>query len=156
MRPSKLFIVDLLGSTLYNNLSAAYQTLINDDTPLSADKAALLPYVQRCLSYYVQLLAIPHLAVTFGDQGIRQNASSDHSSPASRAERDLLRFNALKNGDIHADKLLEFLEQKATDMNEYQPWLISSSSTINSGFIVLQHNGRIASRRYQFFTPRIS
>lgn len=148
----QMFMVDLLGQAFYEELVESY-TASKAETPvaLSEDIANLLPYVQRCLAYYTQLLSIPHLAVTFGDMGIRQHRSED-SDAAPQKLQDKLQFNALRNGDIHADKLLEFLEANATADNDYEPWFSSTANTKNSGFII--YSTAIASRHIDINSSR--
>lgn len=132
----QLYLVPLLGAAFYAQFHAAYLASVGESpTPLSADNAALLPYVQRPLAYYAQMLAIPHLTVTFGDRGIMQNRGSD-SDPAPRWKEDKLLFSALKNADTHADKLLEFLEANAT-VSKYGAWFADmAANTRMSGAIV--------------------
>lgn len=131
----KLYIVDLLGQAFYDELVPLYAASVAETpTPLSTDNTALIPYIQRCIAYYMQLQAIPHLVVSFGDQGVRQ-ARGEESDPAPRWLQEKLQFNALRNGDIHADKLLEYLEANASP-TKYGTWYGSSSNTKNSGCIV--------------------
>jgi hypothetical protein len=124
-----LFLVDLLGKDFYEELLTDYS-----ENTLDEAQEALLPYVQRCLAYYMQLLAIPHLSVTFGDMGIRQHRGDD-SDAAPRWKEDKLQFQAIRNGDIHADKLLEYLEANASP-TKYGTWFASTSNTKNSGYLV--------------------
>lgn len=130
----QLYVKDLLGDAFYDEFLPLYTDSVAE-TPvaLSAANAALLPYIQRCLAYYAQLQAITHLAVTFGDLGIRVHSSNDKSAPASARQQDQLKFQALKNGDIHADLLLKFLEENEDD---YATWKASSANPTNSGCIV--------------------
>lgn len=132
----QLYIKDLLGEAFYNSFHTLYQaSLPPTNTALSSDNAKLLPYIQRALAYYSQLQAIPNLTVTFGDLGIRQHRAED-SDAAPRWKEEKLLFNALKNGDIHADKLLEFLELNATASNDFQNWFTSPANTKMSGYLV--------------------
>lgn len=133
----RLYIVPLLGQAFYDELTAAL-----DAGPLDADDTAVLPYIQRPLAYYAQLLAIPHLASTFGELGIRQHRGED-SDPAPRWLQEKLQFQALRSGDTHAEELLTFLETHATAV-KYATWHSSDANTINSGFIV--YNTKVASK----------
>ncbi len=74
--------------------------------------------------------------------GIRQHRADDSDAASARKE-DKLSFQALRNGDIHADKLLEFLEANAT-VSKYATWFASAANTINSGFII--YNTAVASK----------
>jgi len=104
-----LFIVDLLGSAFYSEFLAAYTA----NVAMTGDNGKLLPYVQRCLANYTIMQALPQLATTIGDMGVRQfKADNSDAVPQWLLEKN--QFNALKNGDIHAEKLLEFLEANAT------------------------------------------
>jgi hypothetical protein len=110
----QLYIIDLLGKDFYDEFLPLYiGSVASSPVALSDDNKKLLPYIQRCQSYYAQLLAIDQLSVTFGELGIRVHRSED-SDAASDRKTEKLQVGALKNGDIHADKLLEFLEQNAT------------------------------------------
>lgn len=139
----QLYIVDLLGQAFYDEFLPLYTASVAETSvALSSDNAKLLPYMQRPLAYYAQMLAIPQLSVTFGDMGIRQHRADDSDS-APRWKEEKLQFNALKNGDIHADKLLEFLETNATN-SIYGTWYSSSANTKMSGSIV--YSSSVASK----------
>jgi hypothetical protein len=136
-----VFVIDLLGQEFYDEILALYED--RETTALSAEIIALLPYIQRCTAYYMQYLSINHISSTFGDMGLRQHLSQD-STAAPRWLQEKVQLEALKNGDIHADKLLAFLEEKATDENDYATWFGSDANTKNSGFIV--YSSSIASK----------
>lgn len=130
----QLYLKELLGDEFYEEFLAVYEASLEENAEaLAEDDATLLALIQRCLAYYAQLQAIPHLAATFGDLGIRQHRGED-SDPAPRWLQDQLRFQALKNGDIHADKLLQFLEEGSPET--YDTWAESTANTSNSGYIV--------------------
>lgn len=134
----QLYMVPLLGQAFYDYYHPLYLDYINPpNTALSANNAKLLPYIQRCLAYYTQLLAIPHLSSTFGEMGVRQHRGED-SDAAPRWMIEKLQLNALKNGDINADKLLEFLEKNATAVaGNYEQWFADiNANTKLSGSIV--------------------
>jgi len=128
----QLYIRDLLGAAFYAVLTTAYDA--TPGTPMPAELAALLPYVQRPLAYYAQLRALPQLAVTFGDMGIRQHRAEESDS-APRWLMEKLQFHALQSADISADAMLAFLEEKAT-ASVYQEWYGSEANTRNSGYLV--------------------
>lgn len=139
------FIVPLLGQAFYDYYKPLYEDSVKASNPvaLSDDDAKLLPYIQRPLCYYAQLLAIPHLAATFGDMGVRQHRA-DESDPAPRWLIEKLQFNALTSGDTHADKLLEFLEKYA-DADTYSQWFgDADANPAMSGYIV--HSTAVASK----------
>ena len=131
----QLYLVELLGQAFYDEFAAAYAgSVASMPVPLSADNLALLPYIQRCVAYYAKFLAIPHLSVTFGDMGIRVNRGED-SDAAARWLIEKIQLECLKKGDTHADKLLEYLENNATNA-KYATWFASDANTKNSGYIV--------------------
>lgn len=143
----QLYLIDLLGQAFYDELNTAYAAAVvatpaDPISSLSAPLKLLFPYLQRALSYYTLLLAMPHLNVTVGELGTRQHRGED-SDPAPRWQQEKLQFHALKNADTHADKLLGFLEKNASASN-YALWFASTSNTINSGLIV--YSTSIASR----------
>lgn len=147
----QLFLVDLIGQSFYDEFAALYAlSVVPSPTPLSPDNLALLPYLQRCIAYYAQMLALPHLAVTFGDMGMRQHRADD-SDAAPRWLQDQLRTKALRSGDTHADKLLEFLEKNATG-SKYATWFTSTYNTKNSGYII--YNTHIASKHIEISNSR--
>ncbi|HEY3403888.1 MAG TPA: DUF6712 family protein [Ohtaekwangia sp.] len=152
----QLYIIPLLGQAFYDELLPLYLGSLPPTDPivaLSPTNAKLLPYIQRALAYYTQLLAIPHVTVTFGDMGVRQHRN-ESSDPAPRWKEEKLLFQALKNGDIHADKLLEFLETNATltPTPVYGTWYSSSANTKNSGYIV--YGTQVASRHININNSR--
>lgn len=130
-----LYVKPLLGKEFYDEFLALYEASIGAGPALSAENTALLPYIQRCLAFYTQLKAIPHLAVKFGELGIRQDLSQD-SMAAPRWQQEQLLLTALISGDTHADQLLEFLEAEATGLNDYATWYASSANTKLIGLLV--------------------
>lgn len=131
----QLYIVPLLGKAFYDQYLPLYTASVAPSpTPLSADNAALLPYIQRTLAFYTQLKAIPQLATSFGDLGLRQHLSENSTTAAIKVE-DRLLLNALVSGDTHADALLTFLEENAT-VSKYGLWFSSAANTRMSGLIV--------------------
>jgi hypothetical protein len=139
----QIYLVELLGQPFIDALQTAYDSAsgVVDDISDNNIKA-LFPYVQRAFSYYALLLAIPHLTVSVGDMGVRTDRS-DESDPAPRWQIEKLQLHYLKNGDIHADKLLAHLEATATG-SVFPSWFNSTFNTKNSGFIV--YSTAIASR----------
>jgi hypothetical protein len=130
-----LYIKDLLGADFFTEFAAAYSASLDaQGTPLSAANQNLLPYVQRSLAYYTMVQALPHLTTSFGEMGLRTHRA-DQSDTAPRWMIEKLQFTALHNGDIHADKLLEFLEATAT-VSVYNTWYASTSNTKNEGYLV--------------------
>lgn len=146
------FIIPLLGKAFYEEFSAAYAaSLAPTPVALSANNQKLLPYIQRPLAYYMKLLALPEVSVTFGELGVRVHRNED-SDQASRWQIEKLLFNSLRNGDIHADALLEFLEQNAT-VSVYATWFADSvANTRMSGSIV--YSTAIASQHIQIAASR--
>lgn len=112
----KLYIIPLIGQELFDLIDGEY----NGNT-LSPDNTALLPYIQKPLAYYAQLLSINELSVTFGDRGIRDNNTTQDSMPAPRWKQEKLELQLLTKGDRHADKLLKYLEANATS-SKYALW----------------------------------
>lgn len=153
LNEAEQIVAALLGKEFYEEFLPLYAASVVDvsPTPLSAELAALLPYIQRPIAYYTLLKAIPHLTVTFGDMGIRQERS-DESDAAPRWKEEKLLLNALINGDTHADKLLAFLEENATDSNDFATWFTSSANTKRSGLIV--YSTVIASKHIEISNSR--
>lgn len=148
-----LYLVDLLGQEFYDELMPLYIGSVPPTDPivaLSADNTKLLPYIQRCLAYYSSLHAIPHLTVTFGDMGLRQHRS-DNSDNVAKWKEEKLQLHALKNADVFADKLLEFLEKNAAS-DKYGTWFSSGANTKNSGYII--YNTTIASKHIDINNSR--
>jgi hypothetical protein len=150
-----LYILPLLGKEFMDEVQAAYTaSKLDPEAPgyaaLPASIALLLPYIHRPLAYYAQLQSISHLSVTFGDMGIRQHRAED-SDAAPRWKEDKLMFQALHNGDIYADVLLEYLELNASPTT-YGTWFASSYNTKNSGYLV--YGTAIASRHIDINNSR--
>ncbi|MCO6367851.1 hypothetical protein GBO34_00800 [Roseivirga pacifica] len=127
-----LYIIPLLGDAMFATLEADYTD--NDGTPATEANAKLLPYVQRCLAYYAAYLSIDEMAVNSGDAGFQQNHGDD-SSPAPKYAIDNLKISRFSKGDIHAEKLLQYLEKTAspTVLND---WYASSANTLAEGLIL--------------------
>ncbi len=150
----ELYLKDLLGDSFLAIIRSTY-TLAGGVVAniVSADVKAIMPYIQRCLAYYMMVQAIPNLLTTFGELGVRVHGGDENSQPAMRWQVEKLQLNALKNGDIHADKLLEYLELNATASNDFQTWFNNvKANTINSGFIV--YGTSIASRHIDINNSR--
>ena len=139
-----LYLRDLLGEAFMAQLQAAYNAVNGDVAAIAdANTKALFPYLQRTLSYYTLLLALPHLISHVGEMGVRIDRN-DNSDAAPRWKEEKLQFHYLKNGDIHADKLLAFLEEKATAL-VYGIWFGSEQNTKRNGLLV---NGTTVASRY--------
>ncbi|GHE64970.1 DUF6712 family protein [Roseivirga thermotolerans] len=127
-----LFILPLLGDAMYTTLDEDYN---DSENPLSTeDNAALMPYVQRCLAYYAGFLSIDELGVNMGDAGIMQTRA-DNSEPAPKWKVDNLKANRINQADIHAEKLLSYLEKTAS-VSVLNDWYSSTANTIAEGRIL--------------------
>lgn len=145
----QLYIKGLLGPAFYEAYLPLYTASVaSSPTPLTPANAALLPYIQRCLAYYAQWLSIDQVSITYGEQGMRTHRA-DESDTAPRWMQEKLQFNAMRNGDTHADKLLEFLENNAAD---YTAWRDSAANTKKSGVIV--YNATIAGKHIKINNSR--
>ena len=143
----QLYLVDLLGQAFYDELNTAYAaaavaTPAEPISSLTASLKTLFPYIQRALSYYTLLLAMPHLNVSIGEMGTR-NARGENSDPAPRWQQEKLLLSYLRSADLHADKLLAFLETTANG-STYATWFGSTANTKRSGLIL--YNTQLASK----------
>lgn len=146
---AELIIKELLGDAFYAEYLPLYTASVAPvPTPLSADNAALLPYIQRPLAFYAQLLSIDQLSVTTGEIGIRVHRA-EQSDPAPRWQVEKLQFAAMKSADTNADKLLEYMEANAA---KYPTWAASSANTKKSGLLV--YSTAIASEHIQISNSR--
>lgn len=135
------FIIPIIGQALFDEINAQYNSV---PPTLSADNTSLLPYIQKPLAYYAQLLGLNELSVVFGDMGTRDHNSTDHSSPAPRWKQEKLEMQLLTKGDRQSDILLSYLEAKAS-ASKYPSWFSDISlNTKMSGVIV--YNTVIASK----------
>lgn len=129
-----LYITPLLGQAFYDAVVAA---------PTDTDNALVLPYIQRALSYYTAYLSVEQMGVNFGDMGIQQQFS-ENSQPAFRWKVEQLQLSFIQKADLHAEKLLEYLEANASG-TKYADWF--NDLTVNTrleGWMV--NNTRIASQ----------
>lgn len=134
----KQYIIPIIGQALFDEINTQYQA-----NTLSANNILLLPYIQKPLAYYAQLLSLNEIAVNVGDQGIRENMQGDYSMPAPRWKQEKLELQVMSKADRQADTLLQYLEINATALI-YPLWF--SNATLNtkmSGVIV--YNTAIAS-----------
>lgn len=129
---TSLFLVDLLSEGQLTTLQAAYTT--GSGTISDPDLAKLLPYVQRTLAYYSMFQSVDQLAVSIGDSGIMEIRSSE-SEPVPKYKIDNLKANFINSADIHAEKLLEFLEKNAS-ATKYNDWYTSDANTSAEGLMV--------------------
>ena len=128
-----LYIIPLLDKSFYDAIIA---------DPGTPDHVAILPYIQRSLCYYMAHLSINQIGVNFGDMGIQQQ-HGENTMPAPRWKVGQLQLNFIQQADIHAEKLLEYLEDNASG-TKYATWYASTANTKNEGYMV--NTTRIASR----------
>lgn len=127
----KQYIIPIIGQALFDEINTQYQA-----NTLSANNILLLPYIQKPLAYYAQLLSLNEITVNVGDQGIRENMQGDYSMPAPRWKQEKLELQVMSKADRQADTLLQYLEINATALI-YPLWF--SNATLNtkmSGVIV--------------------
>lgn len=129
---TELFIKDLLGDLQLTELDSHYNT---PPDPVDQTLVDLLPYVQRPLAKYAIYLSVSDVGAALGDAGI-QETSAGNSNPAPRWKVEKLEANHLKSGDMHAEKLLQFLEENANGVDTYAEWFNSSSNTIADGTLL--------------------
>ena len=133
-----LFIKPLLGTAFYDELVADYDVNLGN---MTTDNQLVMPFVQRALCYYMAYLSINQMGVNFGDMGIQQQFG-ENSQPAPQWKVDKLMLSFIQQADLHAEKLLEFLEDNST-VSKYNNWYSSTANTKNEGYMV--NNTRIAS-----------
>jgi len=112
-----LYIKPLLGADFYATLIADYDS---DLTQMTADHQEAMPYIQRALAYYMAYLSVNQMGVNFGDMGI-QHQHGENSMPAPQWKVDKLQLNYIQQADVHAEKMLEFLEANASAL-KYADW----------------------------------
>lgn len=126
-----LFILPLLGQAFYDELIADYDPVLAN---MTEDNQLVMPYIQRAEAYYMAFLSVEQIGISFGDMGIQQ-MRGDNSEPAPLWKVGNLKFTYIKSADIHAEKLLEFLELNATVI-KYNNWYASAANTRNEGYMV--------------------
>jgi hypothetical protein len=138
-----LYIKDLLGADFYAELVAAYKTanFVIDD--MTDEQTAIMIYMQRALSYYMAYLSINQMGVNFGDMGIQQQFG-ENSQPAPQWKVDKLMLSYIQQADIHAEKMLQYLEENASPLT-YATWYNSTANTKNEGWMV---NSAIVASQY--------
>lgn len=139
----ELYIIPILGAAFYDALVSAYVDAENVvDDIVDANIKAIFPKVQKCIAYYMAYQSINQLGVNFGDSGINQS-SSQNSQPAPGWKVSKLELSFIKQADLFAEKLLEYLEVNAS-VTVYNDWYASTANTKNEGYLV--NNTRIASQ----------
>lgn len=122
-----LYLLDLLGTAFHEELFTAY-----DAPSLSPQQTALLPYIQRTLTNYALFLSVDQLNVRVGDAGIMDNRTQN-TEPAPKFKTDALKASYLNQADLHAEKLLEYLEANAAD---FPTWVSGPGNTAATGLLV--------------------
>ena len=143
----KQYIIPIIGQPLYDLINSQY-----NGAGLDANNLLLMPYIQKPLAYYAQLLSVNEITVSVGDQGIRENNQGDFSMPAPRWKQEKLELQVMSKADRQADTLLEYLEGHATGA-VYPLWFNDAVlNTKMSGVIV--YNTTIASRYIEINNSR--
>jgi hypothetical protein len=130
MRPmvehaERKYIVQLISQAQYDALNSGYNAA---PQTLTAHQLALLPYVQKALTYYAFFEALPMLGAMVSDMGITEQTSNEGTaSPTRQWVFNQLRDNVISTADYAADALLSFLEINHAN---YPLWKASTAYTI--------------------------
>ena len=126
-----LFVIPLLSQAFYDTLIADYDVNLGN---MNAEHQKVMPYIQRALCYYMAYLSVNQMGVSVGDMGIQQQHGED-SSPAPLWKVEKLQLNYIQQADVHAEKLLQYLEINAS-VSKYNDWYASTANTKNEGYMV--------------------
>lgn len=77
-------------------------------------------YIKPALAYFVRYGMIPDMSIQVGNGGLYHNRQ-DYSSGSTDKQRDLLRTQALKDGNSLLKKALRYLECNRVLFPEYDP-----------------------------------
>lgn len=103
-----------------------------DNSPLPANLAALLPYVQRPVAYYALLLSVPVMQMQIGDAGVSET-TSDMMKPARQWVAQNGEQSLRRSADVFGENLLAFLERNKAD---YPTWVASNAYTELTGSLI--------------------
>jgi len=120
------YIIPAVGPELYNNLLPK--------TGLNAKQTALRRHLQRAISYYALLEALPFMTVFIGDSGTGETAASS-TSPVRQWTYQKLEDAAAQKADTFLDLALKFLEINAADFTVWKnslSFLVSRELFISS------------------------
>ena len=129
------FIKPLLGIAFYDAFAADYAGAAVVPTNMTANNQLLLPFIQRALAFYAAFYMIDEVGVNVGDLGVQQQFNQN-SQPAPAFKVNALKMKYITSADRAADKLLEYLEEKAS-VSVYPQWYADiDANTSMTGTIV--------------------
>ncbi len=119
-----VYIENILGTTLYNNLDAALAAVTADTpVPLTDDNAKLLEKCRLVIGRYLCYHYAPIAEIQVSESGARRSENST-SKTAFQYQVTNFRTENLNQAELYTEKLLQFLEDNQTT---YSDWTSSDS-----------------------------
>lgn len=100
----EVYIQDLLGSNLYNDLT--YKLYIG--ITYSQNEMTLIDLCSKALSYYSVYMALPHLAIKIRNVGVAR-VQSDTTQPSTMEELKYIREEMKNMGEFWAERVVHYL-----------------------------------------------
>ncbi len=117
-----VFIQDLLGSPLYNDLT--YKLYMG--TTYSTDERTLVDLCSKCLAYYTVYMALPHLAIKIRNVGVAR-PTSDNTLPSTMEELKYIREEVKNMAEFWSQRIIKYL----CDNSTLYPLYSASSDDMN-------------------------
>lgn len=123
------YILDFVGSELYDDLAAKYQA----GTALTTAQAKTLELLQDAVANYAIYHILPEKRSILESMGVVENTPQGGSTPASYPIYKEKRRAALDNGDLFLDRLLSYLEaQVAASVAYFDLWKNSTAYSVKT------------------------
>lgn len=102
------FVIPYIGKELYDDLAAKFIA----GTTLQTYQAQALEYLQDCVAFYTIYHILPEKNTVLASLGTVQPNPEGGSTPSPQWSWKAKRWNALENGDVFLDRLLQYLESQ--------------------------------------------
>jgi len=146
MPAAELEIQKLLGSDLFDELTAYYEAGLGDIEEFEA----IIPIIHRPLVYFAFDAGFDILNVSIGENGIGV-ISSTSLAPASKARTDSARSNMISLAHLYSELLLKYLEKNEAS---FPDWTSSEAYSQQTEFLL--RNALIFHKWYRINQSRLT
>lgn len=113
---TQLHVIPFIGQAMYTALANDY----NSTEELTADKTAIINFLQDAIAHYTIYIAIPYMPFVVSSSGIQKMQPTEGAIAPTHSERKDTRWNAHLDADRYLDEALKLLEDSEGDY--WQPW----------------------------------